>query len=107
MYLGSSDANESVHISLVQPGETSPQALSTLQPSFTYPIFGDQQKIFGYQGLRINLRFAEHNLRPHVQISYNKKFKALGDTKATHIEESLRPFVTPGTDSISWIRSLD
>ncbi|KAK3176990.1 hypothetical protein OEA41_008316 [Lepraria neglecta] len=86
----STHANEALEISFVQAGAGSPKTLSTFHPLFTYPIFGDEEQIFGYQGLRINLRFAAHDLRPNIQVLYDKKFKAVGDTKATDIEETLR-----------------
>ncbi|KAJ5604519.1 hypothetical protein N7510_009673 [Penicillium lagena] len=78
----SCDANDAVHITVVQPGETKPKTLSTFHPQFTYPIFGDEERIFGYKGLIIRLRFAAHDLRPHIHISYDDRFKAVGDTAA-------------------------
>ncbi|KAL9100098.1 MAG: hypothetical protein Q9163_004488 [Psora crenata] len=90
----STNANDALDISLVQAGEHSPNDLSIFHPRFTYPIFGEEERIFGYQGLRIHLRFAAHNLRPHAEISYDKKFKAVGETKATDIVEALKPWTT-------------
>lgn len=29
-------------------------------PAFTYPIFGEQEKIFGYQGLNIQVSLRSH-----------------------------------------------
>ncbi|MCJ1319997.1 histone acetyltransferase 1 [Xylographa vitiligo] len=86
----SSNANEAIQISLVQPGTGSPKALSTFHPQFTYSIFGDEERIFGYQGLNVKLRFAAHDLYPHVSISSDAKFKTVGDTKATDILEILK-----------------
>jgi len=96
MVAGSSDANEALEISLIQAGSNAPKTLSTFHPQFTYPIFGEEQSIFGYQGLHINLRFAAHDLRPNLEISYDKKFKAVGDTKATDIEETLKEWIPAG-----------
>ncbi|KAL9125748.1 MAG: hypothetical protein Q9217_005095 [Psora testacea] len=90
----STNANEAIVISVVQAGESVPKTLSTFHPQFTYPIFGEEERIFGYQGLHINLRFAAHDLRPHFEISYDKKFKAVGDTKATDLLETLKPWTT-------------
>ncbi|KAJ5081934.1 hypothetical protein NUU61_010198 [Penicillium alfredii] len=89
----SCDANDAVHITVVQPSETKPKTLSTFHPQFTYPIFGDEERIFGYNGLIIRLRFAAHDLRPHVHISYDDKFKAVGDTAAVDLLGALKPFV--------------
>ncbi|KAK0511466.1 hypothetical protein JMJ35_006039 [Cladonia borealis] len=89
----STDANEALEISIVQAGSGSPKTLSTFHPQFTYPIFGEEERIFGYQGLRVNLRFAAHDLRPNIEVLYDKRFKAVGDTKATNIEETLKEWM--------------
>lgn len=94
--LGSSDANEAVEISIVQAGKEHPQTLSTFHPHYTYSIFGNEERIFGYQGLKIHLRFAAHDVYPNVEITYGRKFKAVGDTTATDIEEVLREWVPAG-----------
>ncbi|KAI4214738.1 MAG: hypothetical protein LQ351_002814 [Letrouitia transgressa] len=86
----STNANQALTISFVQSGQTSVQTLSTFHPRFTYPIFGEEERIFGYQGLQINLRFAAHDLLPNIQISYDKRFKPVGDTKATDLLEKLK-----------------
>lgn len=88
--IGSANANEALEISFVQSAPGSPRKLSSFHPQFTYPIFGDEERIFGYQNLKLNLRFAAHDLRPNLEILYDKKFKAVGDTKATDIEETLK-----------------
>ncbi|KAL9634749.1 MAG: hypothetical protein Q9204_002870 [Flavoplaca sp. TL-2023a] len=85
----SSNANEALNISFVQAGQQSPVKLSTFHPKFTYPIFGEEECIFGYQGLNITIRFAAHNLLPNVSVKSDKKFKTVNDTKALNIEETL------------------
>ncbi|KAI9734548.1 MAG: histone acetyltransferase 1 [Cirrosporium novae-zelandiae] len=84
------DANEAVTISLLQPSENPEDDLKTLSsfhPRFTYPIFGDEEIIFGYQGLNIALRYSADDLLPNVDITYKKKFQTVGDTKATDVKE--------------------
>ncbi|KAL8817438.1 MAG: hypothetical protein Q9223_003723 [Gallowayella weberi] len=89
----SSSANEALHISFVQAGQETPVKLSTFHPKFTYPIFGEEECIFGYQGLNINLRFAAHDLLPNLAVTYDKKFKTVQDTKALDIEETLSAWI--------------
>ena len=92
--LGSSDANEAVQISLVQPGpSTDLKILHQFKPRFTYPVFGEEERIFGYKGLEIHLRFAAHDLRPNVMTSYEKRFKPVGDTVALDINKTLRQWM--------------
>lgn len=100
---GSSDSNQTVEISIVQAGQEVPKTLSTFHPRFTYPIFGDQESIFGYQGLRIGIRFAAHDLRSNIQITHDKRFEAVGDTKATDIEETLKDWI-PSSKPLVFLR---
>jgi histone acetyltransferase 1 len=86
----SSNSNECFTIDILQ-GDGS--TVATFQPEFTYPIFGEEEAIFGYQGLSINLTFAAHNLRPHLAISYDRKFKAQGTVAPTNILEALQDFL--------------
>lgn len=86
----STNSNECFTINLLR-GDGS--ASASFSPDFTYPIFGDEEAIFGYQGLSIDLSFASHNLRPHLSVSYDKKFKAQGDVQATNIHTALREFL--------------
>ena len=96
--IGSTTANDALEISIVQAAPISPKTLSSFHPQFTYPIFGEEESIFGYQGLKLNLRFAAHNLRPNLDILYDKKFKAVGDTKATDIQETLKEWTPEGEE---------
>ena len=82
---------------MVHAGAGKPQAISTFHPQFTYPIFGDEEQIFGYQNLRINLRFSAHDLHPNLEVLYDKKFKVVGDTKAEDIGETLKEWI-PGSE---------
>ena len=59
----------------------------------TYSIFGDEETIFGYQGLKLNLRYNACDMRPGVQIMYTKRFKTLGETSATDLKSVLEPYL--------------
>lgn len=85
-----------MHITVVQPGQEKPKTLSGFHPQFTYPIFGDEEQIFGYKGLIIRLRFTAHDLRPHVHISYDEKFKAVEDAEPLNLLETIKPWVPEG-----------
>lgn len=97
--IGSSNANEAITISIIRAGQTSLKTLSTFHPQFTYPIFGEEERIFGYQGLQILIRFAAHDLRPNIRITYDKKFKSVGETKAADIREVLSEWI-PSCESL-------
>ncbi|KAL4910139.1 hypothetical protein BDW74DRAFT_144506 [Aspergillus multicolor] len=87
------DANDAVQITIVQPDQQKPKTLSSFHPQFTYPIFGEDERIFGYKGLIIRLRFAAHNLRPHLHVSHDEKFMAVEDAEPTDVTGVLKDFL--------------
>lgn len=90
----STNSNECFNISVARPDGNEH---ATFKPEFTYPIFGEEEAIFGYQDLAINLTFAAHDLQPKLEITYAKKFSAMGDVKPTDIKEALRDFLPAET----------
>lgn len=86
----SSNSNECFNIFL-NHGDGSEHA--SFNPEFTYPIYGEEEAIFGYQDLAINLTFAAHDLRPSLEVQYGKKFNAIGDIKPTDVEGALKDFL--------------
>ena len=93
--IGSTSSNDAVKIALVQPGPKEVTAIHEFHPNFTYSIFGDEEVIFGYQGLNIDLRLASHDLRPNLDIAFDRKFKDVGETKALDIKETLETWLPP------------
>ena len=89
----SSDANEAIQISLIRPGPSSIETVQKFHPKFTYPIVGEEERIFGYKGLAIDVNFAAHDLRPSVTVSYTEKFPPVGDTFATDINQTLKEWL--------------
>lgn len=77
------------------------QAIESFSPAYTYPIFGDAQEIFGYKDLKISLQYHARDMRPCVSVTYGKKFKAIGETKPTDIEGTLKGFLPSGRAEIS------
>ncbi|RFU29980.1 hypothetical protein B7463_g6347, partial [Scytalidium lignicola] len=82
----SADSNNAVIISLVAPSEGGTKVLHSFNPKMTYSIFGDEERIFGYQGLRINLKYNACDMRPNLQVNYLKKFKSIGETEPTDVK---------------------
>lgn len=87
-------------MSLVTPVNDQLKAVANFHPKFTYPIFGEEEQIFGYQGLKINLRYNSSDMRPHLSTSYGKKFKAIGETAPADIEEMMKEFLPEGMPTI-------
>ncbi|PVF97834.1 acyl-CoA N-acyltransferase [Serendipita vermifera] len=69
------DSNEALHLNLVRAEDDQSVLLEnekiltqTFYPRFTYPIFGEEEKIYGYEGLVINLSLASGSLRQFVSV---------------------------------------
>ncbi|KAJ3558115.1 hypothetical protein NPX13_g9784 [Xylaria arbuscula] len=89
------NANDAITLSLVRPSASSIDKVASFKPKFTYPIFGEEERIFGYKGLKVNIQFDARNLRPHLSISSSKKFKAVGEVEAVDVKEVLKDYL-PG-----------
>ncbi len=90
------DANEAVHISVVQPdSDNKLTSRHNFHPKFTYPIVGEAEQIFGYKGLDVEIQFAAHNLQSHINVSYDQKFTTVGDTSALDLNEKFGTFLPP------------
>lgn len=83
----STNSNNAIQISLVIPSEGGPKAIRSFKPKITSSLFGDEETISGYQGLKINLRFHACDMRPGLQISYSKKMKPVGEEAPTDLKE--------------------
>ncbi|KAI5928420.1 histone acetyl transferase HAT1-like protein [Camillea tinctor] len=88
-------SNEALTLSLVKPTSSGIEKIETFSPKFTYAIFGEDERIFGYKGLKINLQYDARDLRPNVSIASSKKFAAVGDVESLDIKTTLKEFL-PG-----------
>ncbi|SPO25915.1 related to histone acetyltransferase subunit HAT1 [Ustilago trichophora] len=61
-------------------------------PTFTYPIYGEAETIYGYQGLSINLDVASGSLVPKLDITYRAKNEAT-TAKLDDVEGKLKEFL--------------
>ncbi|CCA72395.1 related to histone acetyltransferase subunit HAT1 [Serendipita indica DSM 11827] len=86
------DSNEALKIHLVRAGDDeavlspSEKALTkSFHPRFTYPIFGEEEKIYGYENLSINLFLASGSLKQFVTVEFSERLtgKAIDDPENT------------------------
>lgn len=89
LFIGSTNSTEAFTVSLFR----GTHEIANFNPEYTYPIFGDEEAIFGYKHLAISLAFAAHNLKPHLDISWKAKFKTLGNVEASDVRGTLEDFV--------------
>ncbi|KAK4123588.1 histone acetyltransferase type B [Parathielavia appendiculata] len=87
----STPSNDALLLSLVAPSPTGVKTIGhSFHPKFSYSIFGEDEIIFGYQELEINLRFNASDMRPNLSVTYSKKFPAVGEAEPTDIHGILR-----------------
>ncbi|KAG7801218.1 hypothetical protein KL944_003625 [Ogataea haglerorum] len=94
-------SNEALHISLAEP-----EGAFTFNPTFTYPIFGDSEQIFGYKGLRIDLAFDCRSMYPFLGVKYQSKLSE--DVK--DVEKTLLEFLPKETvvkDEALWLDKIE
>ncbi|KAF8626361.1 hypothetical protein AX15_005012 [Amanita polypyramis BW_CC] len=86
------DANDALHLSLVS-APLGDDITTIFHPNFTYPIYGEDEKIYGYQDLTIDLRFASGSLVQYLNLSYSKK---LASSTIDDVEGTLARFIPSG-----------
>jgi len=86
-------AKKAFVISLVRPARVKAKTIHSFRPAFAYSIFGDDERIFGYEGLEIDLSFHASDMRPNLQISWRKQFEATGETEAADVGEILKEYL--------------
>jgi hypothetical protein len=88
--IGLTSTNDALSISLVAPSKSGPQSVATFYPRFTYPIFGEEEEVFGYKGLKMSLRYRANDMRPHFEVTYAKKSKPVGGKEPHDINAILQ-----------------
>ncbi|KAG2041407.1 histone acetyltransferase type B catalytic subunit [Suillus americanus] len=96
------DANEALTLSLVRAEEDkqvlgSEETYEEFHPTFTYPIYGEDEKIYGYQDLVIDLRFASGSLAQYLSVRYAQKLDA--STTVDNVEGILKEFIPSDYDT--------
>ncbi|EGW35053.1 histone acetyltransferase type B catalytic subunit [Spathaspora passalidarum NRRL Y-27907] len=75
-------------------------------PTFTYPIFGDAETIYGYKDLVIFLCFDHFTFKPFFNVKYSAK---LDDPDIVDLEQVLRKFLPESAiykDESKWADSI-
>ncbi|KAJ1954041.1 histone acetyltransferase 1 [Dispira parvispora] len=72
------DSNDALHLHLVNPkvvstsqNRTEPEIMTSFDPEFTEPVFGDKRKIFGYKGLHLDLYYSPSALVSHLKMQWD------------------------------------
>lgn len=95
--------------------------VQVFHPAFTYPIYGDDEKIYGYADLCIDvrppcpvclaahlskLRFASGSLVQFLNVTHSKK---LASSTVDDVEGTLAKFIPPGyyKDEAAFLRQVE
>ncbi|KAI0948700.1 hypothetical protein AcV7_009372 [Taiwanofungus camphoratus] len=112
--LWAADANEALRLSLVRAKQdraslTAREAYEGFHPTFTYPvrplsllpahplthphpqIFGEDEKIYGFRGLTVDLKFASGSLAQYLSVSYTDRLPST--STVDDVEATLRNFI--------------
>ena len=95
-FAGTCGANDAITISLVTPTESGFKTIESFHPNFTYPIFGEEEQIFGYKNLKVNLYYNATDMRPHLAVSSAKKFPSIGEVEPFNVVEEMKEYLPGG-----------
>ena len=95
-------SNEAVNIFVTYPDGKA----VNFHPTFTYPIFGDSEQIFGYQDLTIFLCFDHYTFYPFLNVKFAEK---LEDNTIEDPKEEMLKFLPQSTvfkDESEWLDEI-
>lgn len=106
------NSNEALTLSLVRAREDKKalrddESFEQFHPTFTYPIYGEDEKLYGYEDLVINLRFASGSLAQFLSVRYAKKLDA--SSTVDNVEGILSEFIPSGyeTDEATFLSRVE
>lgn len=89
-----SNSNQALSINLISTPST---ASTPFNPTFTYPIFGEAELIYGYSSLSIDLHYASNlSIPPLLTVEYGEKNNNTS-AKTDDVEEILMEFLPEDT----------
>ncbi|KAF8655817.1 hypothetical protein AX16_002902 [Volvariella volvacea WC 439] len=94
-----SNSNDALTLSLVRASDdekalAESESFVNFHPTFTYPIYGEDEKIYGYNDLVIDLKFTSGSLKQYLSIQYSEKLEAT--TTVDDVEDILSQFIPEG-----------
>ncbi|ESK94254.1 histone acetyltransferase type b catalytic subunit [Moniliophthora roreri MCA 2997] len=93
-----SDSNESLFLSMVRSPEdkkalADDETYENFHPAFTYPIYGEDEKIYGYRDLKIDLRFTSGSLINYLSVTWSEKLASKAQTTVDDVEGTLSEYI--------------
>ncbi|KAG2020734.1 histone acetyltransferase type B catalytic subunit [Coprinopsis cinerea AmutBmut pab1-1] len=104
-------SNDAVTLSLVRAEEDKKalaegETYEKFHPPFTYPIYGEEETIYGYKDLVIDLRFASGSLAQYLSVKYLEKLPA---STVDNPEATLKEYIPPDfyTDEVAFQKRVE
>ncbi|KAJ3191391.1 hypothetical protein HK101_007817 [Irineochytrium annulatum] len=103
-----SDSNEMMELKLVHASDSHPrdaanasqeEATRTFHPEFTYPLFGEEQVVFGYRRPVVRLHYAAGSLATYLGFTYAERIdddESERGAKAQDVMKTLQEHVPAG-----------
>ncbi|KAJ4475770.1 acyl-CoA N-acyltransferase [Lentinula aciculospora] len=93
------DSNECLSISMMRSVEDKKalieeESYEDFHAAFTYPIFGEEEKIYGYKDLTIDLKFASGSLKQYLSVKWSDKLKSTDTVDS--VDDTIREFLAEG-----------
>ncbi|KTW30933.1 histone acetyltransferase catalytic subunit HAT1 [Pneumocystis jirovecii RU7] len=89
------NARDVIFIEIVHNDKT--RKPDIFHPVYTYPIFGEEEKIKGYKDIIINLKFSCHDLQIYLKIQYTDKVNEKKKMSCENVEELFQVFLPKST----------
>nr|CAG4645540.1 EOG090X06NC [Lynceus sp. MCZ IZ 141354] len=105
------DSNLALEFKLVRKVEDIENAETNFKPEMSHQVYGDQESIFGYKGLKIKLYYTACQLKTYLGVEYETKIdsKVCKGIEADEVIEPLASKLDPGfyTNLDDFIKALD
>ncbi|XP_076455980.1 histone acetyltransferase type B catalytic subunit-like [Babylonia areolata] len=97
-------ANDAIHFKLVRQEADLEDEKTTFKPDMTHQIFGEQESIFGYKDLEVQLFYTAGKLMPYLSLQYTDRVPVTGsdgvyaDNVAQKLMKEMPPEVLTNKD---------
>lgn len=100
--------NQALTVTLVtKTDQGPPKTIASFHPTWTYPIVGDDETIYGYKGLKINLHYNASDMRPHISHTSSRKVpEAEAIQEPADINDLLDPYLPAGAQSLVFLLDI-
>ncbi|KAL8561912.1 hypothetical protein ACOMHN_046702 [Nucella lapillus] len=104
-------ANEAIHFKLVRQEADLHDEKKTFKPDMTHQTFGEQESIFGYKDLEVQMFYTAGRLIPFVNLQYTDRVPPTGTNGvfADNVAQKLMREMPPGvlTSTVDFLTAVD